>query len=278
MQAFYTYFLKYRLALNSYPKCRNGDSYEQAKKGLYCGSCGNARFTGWYFLQPYAVKGDRSSERGVCLSMKESAVYIKIEQSMDILNKKIFLRDLGTIYCADKKMEEEIKDMIFYTISAKESQKYIFSVMKVVELIEKRYPQALVINLGEKDFVVKYVPPKEKPPKAWEWLKSFFVGVVAFFGAAFSIMTFNTDVSVPEVFGKIYFLVTGEVRTDGTVVELGYCIGLGLGILLFFNHFSRKKIEVDPTPIQIQMRSYEKDINEALIKNAEREGKNIDIS
>lgn len=210
--------------------------------------------------------------------MKENTLYIKIEQSMDILHKKIFVRDLGTIYCADKKIEDEIKDTIFYTVDAKESKKYIFSVMKVVELVAKRFPQVLVVNLGEKDFVVNYIAPGPKPPKLWEWVKALFVGMIAFFGSAFSIMTFNTDVSVSEVFNKIYLLVTGESRPNGTIVELGYCVGLGVGIMIFFNHFSRKKIQMDPTPIQIQMRSYEADINEALIKDAEREGKSIDIS
>lgn len=210
--------------------------------------------------------------------MKETTLYLKIEQSKDILNKKIFLRDLGTIYCSDKKIEAEAGEMIFYTVTEKKSKKYIFSVMKVVELIEKRFPGVLVVNLGEADFIINYIPPGPKPPKVWEWIKAFFIGLIAFFGAAFSIMTFNMDVSVAEVFSKIYLLVTGESRPGGTVVELGYCIGLSIGILLFFNHFSRRKIETDPTPIQIQMRSYEKDINEALIKDAEREGKSVDIS
>lgn len=210
--------------------------------------------------------------------MKENTLYIKIDQSMDILNKKIFVRDLGTLYCADKKIEDEIKDTLFYTVDAKESKKYIFSIMKVVELVEKRYPQVLIVNLGEKDFVINYIAPSSKPPQMLEWVKVFFVGLIAFFGSAFSIMTFNTDVSVAEVFNKLYLLVTGESRPNGTVVELGYCIGLGIGITVFFNHFSRKKIQMDPTPIQIQMRSYESDINDALIKDAEREGKSIDIS
>lgn len=51
--------------------------------------------------------------------MKETAIYIKIEQSVDILNKKIFVRDLGSIYCSDKKIEDEVKDMVFYTVPGK---------------------------------------------------------------------------------------------------------------------------------------------------------------
>ncbi|MFW5669268.1 MAG: stage V sporulation protein AA, partial [Acetivibrio ethanolgignens] len=181
-----------------------------------------------------------------------------------------------TILCSDKKVEDEVKEMLLYTVTAKESTKYIFSIMKVIELIEKRFPGVLVVNLGEKDFIINYIAPGKKPPKAWEWVKAAFVGMIAFFGSAFSIMTFNEDVSVSDVFDKIYFLVTGSKSTGGTVAELGYCIGLAIGILVFFNHFSRKKIQKDPTPIQIQMRSYETDINDALIKDAQREGKSID--
>lgn len=208
--------------------------------------------------------------------MREATLYLKLEQSTDILNKKIFLRDLGTILCSDKKIEDEVKEMLLYTVTAKESTKYIFSIMKVIELIEKRFPGVLVVNLGEKDFIINYIAPGKKPPKAWEWVKVAFVGMIAFFGSAFSIMTFNEDVSVSDVFDKIYFLVTGSKSTGGTVAELGYCVGLAIGILVFFNHFSRKKIQKDPTPIQIQMRSYETDINDALIKDAQREGKSID--
>ena len=48
-------------------------------------------------------------------------------------------------------------------------------------------------------------------------------------------------------------------------------------MLLFFNHFSVKKLEKDLTPIQIEMRSYEETMNEAFIQDATREGKTKDI-
>ena len=73
-------------------------------------------------------------------------------------------------------------------------------------------------------------------------LKSVFVVLVTFIGAGFSIMSFNNDVNVPKLFDQIYFLVTGT-RSDGFgVLELTYCIGMSLGILLFFNHFGKKTV------------------------------------
>lgn len=35
---------------------------------------------------------------------------------------------------------------------------------------------------------------------------------------------------------------------------------------------------MDPTPIHVEMRSYEKQVNEAIIEDASREGKTIDVS
>ena len=91
-------------------------------------------------------------------------------------------------------------------------------------------------------------------------------------------MTFNTDVSVSDVFTEIYEVVLGQGMESNGIVELSYSIGLPLGILIFFNHFSRKATRNDPTPLQVEMRTYEEDANKAMIKNASREGKTIDAN
>lgn len=209
--------------------------------------------------------------------MKNSVLYIKIEQSKDILNKRIFLQDIAKIMCSDKKIEHELNQTIFWTVTATENTKYMFSIMKVIELIEKSHPELEVVNLGETDFVINYIVPKQRS-KSVEYVKVLFVSLTAFFGGAFSIMTFNTDVSVSEIFDRLYLLVMGQAKSGGSILEVGYSIGLLVGILVFFNHFSKKKKQQDPTPIQVEMRTYEEDVNKALIKEASREGTTIDAN
>ena len=86
------------------------------------------------------------------------------------------------------------------------------------------------------------------------------VSAVIFFGSAFSILAFNNDVGVTKLFGQIYELIMGK-KTDGfSVLEVTYSIGLAIGILIFFNHFGKKRFTVDPTPMEIQMHLYENDI------------------
>ena len=101
--------------------------------------------------------------------------------------------------------------------------------------------------------------------------------VLKIFGSAFTIMAFNNDISVTDVFDKLYGQVTGTKADGVNELEVCYCIGLGLGIILFFNHVGRKKITPDPTPIQIEMRKYETDLDTAFINNAERRGHSVDV-
>lgn len=63
-------------------------------------------------------------------------------------------------------------------------------------------------------------------------------------GAAFTIMTFNEDVSVADVFDKVYRLVLGQEKQGGSIIEIFYAIGLPVGILVFYNHFRRKKLRM----------------------------------
>ena len=167
--------------------------------------------------------------------------------------------------------------MLFWTAKGDKDTKYMFSVLKVIEEIQKKYPGIQIVNMGEKDFIISYKMPK-KQNKAVEYIKAAFVTLTAFFGAAVSIMTFNTDVSIGDVFGLMYQLVLGQEQTGAGIVEISYSIGLAIGIIVFYNHFFRKMIHDDPTPIQVEMRKYEEELNKSLIQDASREGKTIDVN
>ena len=132
-----------------------------------------------------------------------------------------------------------------------------------------------VENLGESDFIMKHIPYKEEK-SVWIVLKILFVTIICFFGAGFTIMAFHNDIDIRSVFESIYFLFTGEENDGFTILEVAYCIGLASGIILFFNHVGKRKITSDPTPIEVEMKTYEDDVEKTLVENAEREGLKID--
>ena len=206
--------------------------------------------------------------------MKPEEVYLKLPQSAQVVNRKIFLKDVAEIYTSDTGTQKKIGDIILYTVSGDKNQKLIFSVMKLIETIQKEHPGLKIINIGEPDFIVEYKMPIA-PKKGMEYFKLVILSLVVFLGAAFTIMTFNTDVSVGEVFDNLYYLVTGTKKNSGSVLEIAYSAGILLGILGFYNHFKGQKLHDDPTPIHIEMRNYEEEMHKAIIKDADREGKTI---
>lgn len=207
----------------------------------------------------------------------EEILYIKIEQNIPISKKEITFKDLGTLYCTNKNVVQKLEKTTFYTLPNDTQQKTMFTITKVYEAIHKTYPDIQIENLGEKDFIIDYEEPDHKEKgKAIEYLKTIFVSLIVLVGAAFTIMTFNEDVNVSAVFDKVYKLVMGVPKEGGSIIEISYAIGLPLGIVVFYNHFRRKKIKNDPTPIQVEMHTYEEQVNKAMIASSSREGHTVD--
>ncbi len=204
-------------------------------------------------------------------------VYIKIDENVQVKKRKILIEDIAKVYCSKKDVLNKVKSLLVLQIDSKQDKKYIFSIMKIMEIIGEAMSQVEIVNLGEEDFIVSYDCGK-KEPKWLELSKILFVCLTTFFGSAFAIMTFNNDVDTAGVFDMLYKLVTGDIPMGPTILELSYSIGLTGGIIVFYNHFSKKKLSEDPTPIEIEMRLYEDDLNEAFIKEANRGGKTIDVN
>lgn len=206
--------------------------------------------------------------------MKTDVVYLKLPQSAQVVNRKIFIQDVAELLATDAQIQKKIGNIILYTVTGDKNQKLVFSAMKVIQMIQKEYPNVTVENIGETDFVVEYKMPLT-PKKGMEYGKLILLSLIVFIGSAFTIMTFNTDVSVAEVFDNLHYLVTGEKKSGGSVLEIAYSVGLLIGILGFYNHLKSQKVHDDPTPIHIEMRNYEEEMNKAIIKDADREGKAI---
>ena len=85
-------------------------------------------------------------------------------------------------------------------------------------------------------------------------------------------MAFNNDVSTVKLFDQFYTLLTGQAPDGFTVLELTYSVGLSVGIIAFFNHIGGRRLSKEPTPIEVEMRLYEDDVNTTLIKTADRNG------
>ena len=210
------------------------------------------------------------------MASENITLYIKGDRNVEVTEQDVFLKDIVSMECSDKKFLPKLQTVKILKLHGNREQRYVVSVLEIIACIHAAYPEVEVQNLGEADIIVTYENQKT-PPYIWHILKVAVVAAIIFFGSAFSIMAFNNDVSVTKMFSRIYLLLTGEESNGFTLLELTYCIGLIVGILIFFNHLGRKKFTADPTPMEVEMRLYENDIQETLIEAYARKEKEVDV-
>lgn len=204
-------------------------------------------------------------------------VYVKLSEITELHHKDVILKDVAEVFCDDKNVQNKCSAMKIKTIRKDQKHRYVMSALEVIEKLTQLDSAIQVNNVGEMDFIIAYQPPNP-PMYIWQWLKTIFVCTVCFCGAAFAIMTFNNDVSVTDVFNEIYRLVMGRESDGFTVLEVSYSIGLAIGIIGFFNHFAAKKLNTDPTPLEVEMRLYEDNVSKTLIAQDGRKESKIDIT
>lgn len=213
--------------------------------------------------------------------MKDCTLYLKIDRNTSVTSEKVLLSDVAKIECERQDILRKVKNIVIYNFAIPKKNKshhnaISMSVLKVIELIHEVCPGCLVVNEGESDFVIEYPRPAQRS-SFLDKIKTVFLCIIIFFGSAFSVMAFNNDVSIVELFEQFYGQVMGKAPSGPGALEICYCIGLAVGIMIFFNHIGSKKITHDPTPLQVEMRKYENDLDMTFIENASRKEHNIDV-
>lgn len=197
-------------------------------------------------------------------------LYLQLDQNIEVTNPHVYLQDIAALSMSDPKILNRLRVMPVMVLDETKPGRYVMSVSDLLKKIQKLEPSIDISPWEKPDFIITYLH-QFRHRKAFPWyVKIFFVCLVSFFGAAFSIMTFNNDVDLGSLFDQFYTLVMGKSSNGFTILEISYSVGIGLGVLIFFNHFGHLKLSDDPTPMQVQMRTYEDDVNQTLIEQAER--------
>ena len=210
------------------------------------------------------------------MSTISATIYINAEQNVELQSEDVYVKDIGSLTCSDAHVLAKVKAIKLHHFKRDEQKRQVISLLKVIEEIEKVYPNVSVQSIGEPETLVEYISVNKHKGFA-QWIKLLFVAMVSFFGTAFTIMAFHNDIGINDVFSKVYEMVMGQPGDGYGILELAYSAGLAIGIIVFFNHIGGRRITKDPTPIEVEMRIYEEDVTKALIATADREGKTIDV-
>lgn len=174
---------------------------------------------------------------------------------------------------AEEKVSQEIKNIVIHQVSKKDKNIVVIDVMKVIDQIRRQFPQIDVQTVGPAQTIVEIAIKKRR------FTPALFVAVwfLLFVGAALTMMNFHEDVSMREVHIRIYTMITGDEELKPLLFQIPYSIGLGLGMILFFNHFFRKRLNEEPSPLEVEMFNYQQDLDNYLIITENKESmKHID--
>jgi len=203
-------------------------------------------------------------------SFMRKNVYIILKENIISESCEIKISDIADVYCNDVKIAKEIKELSILQFN-KIPNRAVIPVTEIIQIIEDYSDNVSVANLGGTSAIVQYKKKKKQGNIFVEFFKVAIICLIVFFGAAFAIMSFNEDVSTSSLFENVYELITGNKSDGKTLIEASYSIGLGFGIIILYGHFWKMRITDDPSPIEVEMSKYEKDINSTIVSNSYKE-------
>lgn len=199
--------------------------------------------------------------------MQNEMIYLSLKRNAVVENKNIKIKNIGELLCANVGIQKQVQNTVVETLGTDETK--VLSILFVIQQIQRKFPDCSVTPLGEENVIVGW---KKRPRKLLEAWKVTFISLVLFFGSAFTIISFHGDTGLEKHFQNIYLQLTGKISDGVTLLEIGYAIGIAVGVLIFFNHWSGKKVTPQPTPVQVQMRDYEIKVDQTFAESVSRKG------
>ena len=76
--------------------------------------------------------------------MQDDTIYIKAELSIEVSKRSVLLEDIVSIYAQQKEIVNTLNREVFYTFEGKNPERKIFSIFKVMEVIQRLYPKNII--------------------------------------------------------------------------------------------------------------------------------------
>lgn len=201
------------------------------------------------------------------MDIQEVTIYLRAYKRKTVEAKNwISIGEVADV-AASPEVKVNVETMKIFCVPEPDKKgKYIITIIEIINRIWKEYPKADIQSVGDSDIVIEYQPKPTKPKDAWEWVKVIGVCIIIFAGACIAIMTYNTDTSLGKTFIILNQMFTGETVEQPFLLTIPYSIGITTGIIVFFNHIGFRKITEDPTPMQVEMKKYEMDVEDCEIE------------
>ncbi len=201
------------------------------------------------------------------VNVLEKTIYIRMRHRLHISSdENVILKDAAQII-APESVLKKIENLKIHQLTEADGNIVIIDVMKVIKQITEELGDFEVQTIGPPQTIIEVVTKKKGASMPFFLLIWFLL----FFGSAMTLMNFHDDVSMKSVQEKIYTIITGEKDEKPLLFQISYSIGLGLGMILFFNHVFKKRINDEPSPLEVEMFNYQMDLDNYVILHENKE-------
>jgi stage V sporulation protein AA len=169
----------------------------------------------------------------------------------------------------DPQWEDRLKRIVLYHPSETDGNLVLIDMMLVVKKIKEVWPQVTIEHFGEPHTIIEM----QVKTKTSHWIVLVLIWILLFVGSGLAIMNFHADVSMLEVHQKIFTLITGKEDAHPLIMQIPYSIGIGVGMIIFFNRLFKKRFNEEPNPLEVEMFMYEENVHQYVISD-EYEKKN----
>jgi len=205
------------------------------------------------------------------ISMENKIVYIRMKKKITSHpHKRIKLEDVAHL-TANHRLDERMKQFPIYRLTDADREFVVIDSYHIIHHLNNHYPGLEFQLIGFSETVITV----ERKTSRRSILFITFVWMILFIGTAMTIINFHYDVSMQEVHQRIHYLFTGEQKTNPLWIQIPYSFGLGIGMILFLNHWFKKRLNEEPSPLEVELFKYQQSIDEyvAYYENDLNDGK-----
>ncbi|GAA0364104.1 stage V sporulation protein AA [Bacillus horti] len=206
------------------------------------------------------------------MNLDTKKIYIRLRHRIEVkMGQVVLLQDCCQFIASPSRIKKTVGTLPIYRVTPDDKHLVVLDIMKVIEALKSFFTDVEIESFGANQVIIEIVNQKNRP----NMLLVLFVCLLLFVGSGLAIMNFHEDVSMLGVHQKIYKIITGEEKEHPLLLQIPYSIGIGIGMILFFNHLFKKRFNEEPSPLEVEMFLYQQNLDQyvAMFENKEAQKK-----
>lgn len=187
-------------------------------------------------------------------------VYIRLKKKIYANVHDVLTLDHIAFISTGAEEKEALKETVIYTLREEDQEFVVIDSFIVINYLNDMYDHLEFQLLGPNETIVEIEHQKIFAP----FIYVTFIWLLLFVGAAMTIMNFHYDVSMQEVQQKLHLLITGKKEKFPLWIQIPYSFGLGLGMILYLNHWFKKRFNEEPSPLEVELYNYQLSLDDYI--------------